>query len=749
MSMGTQKKQSGVHYYSSEEVQSVMEHVNFKLKKWNQDATTEWQIPLLDPTNPDSLFESVNDGVLLCALLNTVSHGIIPKDSIKHPAKSENLNVMQKTENLNLALRAAEKIGCKELVNIGANDLLEGKSHIVLGFLSRIVKVDLLLSVKKHYAKTFADDQNSGTDEQKLDSEGAHEILIAWMNFHLSKFHSQNPSISKEKLNIASLSNISAEILAQVMEVAYPDKFTGFYSRISKITPPESRAKEVTDTIHGSFRDQLGYAFAMSFGPEALQHGEEQRNVLFISHLFNAVYAAQKKQSQPKQIEQQPKSVTMTVPSESTTVPEFPDASHFGNTESDDIHVIEEEDQKAAEMLLAEQNSSKTLETTAAAPSNDTERPISKTPEERAALREQLRLSLNDSLRRHTELAGVIEKLQQRMQRLSNDDDAAIEDLKVNFKDDMTRRVKTELRKDSEKLNDKINKIQAASAAKDQAAAEMNEVEAMYMKRIRDLERQLKEKVDELNLLNSHDDPRQNIDASVRRSIKARKRLEAKVEELETMVDVSTRLNQGLNKRALQLESQLMTDRQKNNAGMDMLHKVAIADLEQQKERALERCIALRKDMVKYSMELQQMTNKLVFLESSFESETALARALYRNITSDAFEAPHKIGYLTKQGGNFKSWKRRYFVLQDNFLFYYVREKEEPKGVIHLTQHTVEEVPEDVVKRKFCFKIVSRREHFRDYYICADRQIEIDVWMAAIAGANSWYGNTKLLSRDK
>eukprot|EP00116_Pleurobrachia_bachei_P017261 sb/3477523/ len=49
------------------------------------------------------------------------------------------------------------------------------------------------------------------------------------------------------------------------------------------------------------------------------------------------------------------------------------------------------------------------------------------------------------------------------------------------------------------------------------------------------------------------------------------------------------------------------------------------------------------------------------------------------------FYNPDKRGYLVKEGGKRKTWKKRYFVLTDNCLYYFVRESEtEPKGIVPL-----------------------------------------------------------------
>lgn len=50
-------------------------------------------------------------------------------------------------ENLNLALNSASAIGC-HVVNIGAEDLREGKPHLVLGLLWQVIKIGLFADIE-------------------------------------------------------------------------------------------------------------------------------------------------------------------------------------------------------------------------------------------------------------------------------------------------------------------------------------------------------------------------------------------------------------------------------------------------------------------------------------------------------------------------------------------------------------------------------------------------------------------------
>lgn len=86
----------------------------------------------------------MNDGLILCGLINLACPDTIDERAIN---KKEDMNVYQKTENVNLALNAAKSIGC-QVVNIGANDIIEGRPILILGLIWQIIKIQLLSQVR-------------------------------------------------------------------------------------------------------------------------------------------------------------------------------------------------------------------------------------------------------------------------------------------------------------------------------------------------------------------------------------------------------------------------------------------------------------------------------------------------------------------------------------------------------------------------------------------------------------------------
>lgn len=92
-------------------------------------------------------------------------------------------------------------------------------------------------------------------------------------------------------------------------------------------------------------------------------------------------------------------------------------------------------------------------------------------------------------------------------------------------------------------------------------------------------------------------------------------------------------------------------------------------------------------------------------------------------------------GYLIKRGGNFKSWKKRWFVAKDNKLAYYATPGDKvPKGSIALAVSTVKACLDDskalgCPEESFLFELVTTG---RVYYIGASTSEDRDAWVAAI-----------------
>ncbi|KAK2949960.1 hypothetical protein BLNAU_15103 [Blattamonas nauphoetae] len=93
-------------------------------------------------------------------------------------------------------------------------------------------------------------------------------------------------------------------------------------------------------------------------------------------------------------------------------------------------------------------------------------------------------------------------------------------------------------------------------------------------------------------------------------------------------------------------------------------------------------------------------------------------------------------GWLTKQGHVRKNWKRRWFSLRENTLFYSEKPTSAKElGTIALKGMNVKN-GEDKTDKPFCFHIYHPSDsNVKEYYIYADDVNQMNAWVAAIMEA--------------
>lgn len=92
-----------------------------------------------NPINPETndLFTRCSDGLLICKAINFSAPNTIDERSLN---KGEEMIIYQQLENIELALRSAESIGCR-VINIRPIDISQSKEDLILGLLWQIIKV--------------------------------------------------------------------------------------------------------------------------------------------------------------------------------------------------------------------------------------------------------------------------------------------------------------------------------------------------------------------------------------------------------------------------------------------------------------------------------------------------------------------------------------------------------------------------------------------------------------------------------
>ncbi|XP_058789633.1 cytohesin-1 isoform X3 [Phymastichus coffea] len=134
---------------------------------------------------------------------------------------------------------------------------------------------------------------------------------------------------------------------------------------------------------------------------------------------------------------------------------------------------------------------------------------------------------------------------------------------------------------------------------------------------------------------------------------------------------------------------------------------------------------SLHNPSVKDKPSVEQFINMNRGINNGGDLPRELLVSLYESIKTEPFKIPEddgndlmhtffnpdKEGWLWKQGGRYKSWKRRWFILNDNCLYYfeYTTDKE-PRGIIPLENIQVREVQDR--NKPHCFELYAAGTEF-------------------------------------
>ncbi|GFZ20066.1 actin binding calponin homology (CH) domain-containing protein [Actinidia rufa] len=250
-----------LHTISASEKASYVAHINNYLA---EDEFLKGYLPM-DPSTND-LFEIAKDGVLLCKLINVAVPGTIDERAIN---TKRVLNPWERNENHTLCLNSAKAIGCT-VVNIGTQDFIEGRRHLVLGVISQIIKIQLLADLNLRKTPQLVELVDDSKDVEELMSLPPEKILLRWMNFQLKK-----AGYTKTVTNFSSDIK-DAEAYAHLLNVLAPE-----HSNPSTLAAkdPLERAKLVLEHA-----DKMGCKRYLT--ARDIVEGSPNLNLAFVAHIF-------------------------------------------------------------------------------------------------------------------------------------------------------------------------------------------------------------------------------------------------------------------------------------------------------------------------------------------------------------------------------------------------------------------------------------------------------------------------------
>jgi len=98
-----------------------------------------------------------------------------------------------------------------------------------------------------------------------------------------------------------------------------------------------------------------------------------------------------------------------------------------------------------------------------------------------------------------------------------------------------------------------------------------------------------------------------------------------------------------------------------------------------------------------------------------------------------------KTGYLVKEGGKFKTWKKRWMVLKNNVIYYSKKQNSGELGIVRLHGVTPEQVGASTRTKKGLSMFEIKTPN-RIYFLCSDTERERDLWIEAIKQSISGKG---------
>jgi len=216
------------------------------------------------------LFDECRDGLVLSKLVNDSVPGTIDSRVLNIARPNKPLNAFQITENNNIVIMSAKAIGCS-VVNIGPQDIAEGREHLILGLIWQIIRKGLLSRVDiKFHPELYRllEEDETLEDFLKLPPD---QILLRWFNYHLKAAN------WKRRVKNFSKDVMDAENYTVLLHQLKPNECSLAPLQTAVL---KDRAEQVLQNA-----DAIGCRKYLT--ASSLIAGNPKLNLAFVAHLFN------------------------------------------------------------------------------------------------------------------------------------------------------------------------------------------------------------------------------------------------------------------------------------------------------------------------------------------------------------------------------------------------------------------------------------------------------------------------------
>lgn len=223
------------------------------------------------PLNPDSndIFYAVKDGVLLAKLIEASVPGALSQEKIHMGTELQgSRGVFNVLVNHKRTIEAARKIGCS-IVNISAEDLVDGKPYLVFGLLWQIIRAGLLYNVN---IRSHPELEQFGADLP------AEQLLLKWVNWHLERV-----GCDMKVKNFGS-DFVDSVAYAQLLSSLYPAAVTK--TAVNGILQKADLVERADGVV--KYAKMVNMSAETFLRPELIVEGHEKLNLCFIASLFNS-----------------------------------------------------------------------------------------------------------------------------------------------------------------------------------------------------------------------------------------------------------------------------------------------------------------------------------------------------------------------------------------------------------------------------------------------------------------------------